>query len=759
MRLHSERRNQATGSSRSCRLVSPPVICAGVGAGAAASILLMLWVQSVAASFPPGPTFPQGSSKASDSQRPRVALVLSGGGARGFSHVGILKAFEEEGIAFDLIVGTSMGAIVGSLFACGYSPAEIQRLVHSVDWVRLLGGTVSGSELVSARYGEARGLVSLRFRRFEPQASPGLLPAQRVYELLFSLTAEAEVAYGGCYDSLMVPLRIVASDLKTGQPVVFAGGHLAKCILASMAIPFLFPPVPWGDSLLVDGGLLDNTPVDVARAWGAEIVVAVDVSSIGEREVRFDDMIDVFRRTMDIWMTRTNQLHRETPDLLLRPYLEQRSPLDYAAADTIVALGYRYAKAMMDSVRALIPVRTNWQERREGFRQRLWKKMDLQMEPARFAGLERTHPSALRGEMTIQSGSSFDVQRVVRDLRSLYATGLFDQVMVRFQRLEPRRVRVIYEVRERQAFDVTLGGSYFNREGESGFLQFRHLNLFGYGGKGLFSLRLGPERDFVASEFHTRRFLGHPLAIQAAAFWERNRPAWYRAGRPVGRRSFDVAGAQLSLGVAPRKERAVSLGLTGTRVVRASQPELSLTRSSWNTRSGTLLLCSDTVDNPLWPSSGNLRMLRLERWFHRWGGTMEGSQLTWRLRGYAQTGRTVLGYSAQGLMTSGRLPEEFWGRAGSPDLFPGLERGELWTPCFFSCVAEAQFVENPILRWCFGIGVGWSAERVGRLFSSEAFVGARAGVRLLTPVGPVMVDLAYGEGGRWAYYLSVGYPF
>ncbi|MDZ7373540.1 MAG: patatin-like phospholipase family protein [candidate division KSB1 bacterium] len=691
--------------------------------------------------------------------RPRIALVLSGGGARGFSHVGILKALEEEGIPFDLLVGTSMGAIVGSLYACGYSPQEIEEMVRAVNWVQLLSKSAPRSDLGSERYGAAHALVSLRLQKLEPQMSPGLLPAQRLYELFLSLTGGHEIACKGDFDSLMVPLRIVAADLKSGQPVVFSHGHLARAILASMAIPFLFPPVPWGDSLLVDGGLLDNMPVDVARTWGADVVLAVDVSSIGEREVQYEDLIDVFRRTMDIWMTRTNQLYREKPDLLLKPYLEQRSPLDYASADTIMALGYRYARAVLDSVRLLIPWRTDWGLRRERYRLLSRAKVGSVVATVELTGTARSEPLPLRSEIELRPGMPFQVGTVVSDLRRLYDTGLFDHVSARLEARPGGRVAVAYEVRERHPLDLCLGGSYVSREGEAAFVQLRHLNLLGRGPRGLLSYRVGPQRDFVAAELHSRSFLGRALGVQTALFWERNRPLWYEGGRAVARRVFDEAGIQVTAKRGLRGLWSISAAASATSAVGRRVPEIGLNRRVWRTRSFALTVRSSSLDDPYWTTRGSFHTLQTVRFFRVLGGTTEGGIASWVSGWFLPVDRMILGGTLRATISGTGLPPELWPRLGGPEEFQGLERGELWTPCFLAATGEIKYAATGILRWAFGLGLSWASHRPGKLLANEPFFGARVGARLLTLVGIVSLDLAYGEGGRSAYYLTVGYPF
>ena len=207
-------------------------------------------------------------------RRPRVAVVLSGGSAFGIAHVGVLEEIEAAGIPIDLIVGTSMGAIVGGLYASGYSPEAMDRLVTSMDWASIL---MDKKATVGDRFERSvRGDYALRVGLNAEGVSlgSGLLEGQNILAKFTELTLHALPVRD--FDSLPVPYRAVAVDIMTGDKVVFSSGSIAEAMRASMSIPALFRPYEVGGRRLVDGGIADNLPVDIARKLGADIVIAVE---------------------------------------------------------------------------------------------------------------------------------------------------------------------------------------------------------------------------------------------------------------------------------------------------------------------------------------------------------------------------------------------------------------------------------------------------------------------------------------------------
>jgi len=213
--------------------------------------------------------------------RPKTTLVLSGDGARGFAHIGVIRALEEIGFYPDMIIGTSIGALVGGLYASGNTSVDIENYVRHTKWNKLFSPQpYRDIEFVSQKIMDLPELFTLKLdEQFNIIFPKNLLPAQKLQERIFQVMVYPEYASGGDFDSLLIPFRVVASDIKTGRPVVLKQGSLGKSIVASSAFPIILAPVPIDTFLLVDGGITNNVPADVAVNMGADFIITVDVTS------------------------------------------------------------------------------------------------------------------------------------------------------------------------------------------------------------------------------------------------------------------------------------------------------------------------------------------------------------------------------------------------------------------------------------------------------------------------------------------------
>lgn len=244
------------------------------------------------------------------------ALVLSGGGARGLAHPGVFEGMAELGYDPDIVVGTSMGAVVGALYAAGYEPDEIRARILAIDWAGIFTATpvVVGAER-SVRYPMVN--FDLDVERF--RVARGLVPQWRINRALARLLFDANARARGDFDRLARRYRAVAADLRTGDAVVLAEGDLARAARASMSVPGIFAPVVWGDHVLIDGGIVNNLPTDVARELGARRIIAVDVGRPPD-EIHSQAPLAVLSRALDLIQENT-QRDQIPPDVLVLPQL------------------------------------------------------------------------------------------------------------------------------------------------------------------------------------------------------------------------------------------------------------------------------------------------------------------------------------------------------------------------------------------------------------------------------------------------------
>jgi NTE family protein len=275
-------------------------------------------------------------------KRPKVALVLSGGGARGIAAVGVLEALEQHHIPIDLIVGTSMGSIVGGLYASGYTTRELKSLVDTTVWEDVISYSDESARrdlFLDQKNREERSFLAVRFRGFQPIIPAAFSTGQRLTNLLNVLSLQALYHPDPSFDDLEIPFRAVSTDLISGRQIVIGKGNLGEAMRASMTVPLLFTPVSKDSMELVDGGLIANIPVDVARSMGADIVIAVDVTSPLRPREFLSQFWEVGDQIMGIMMQASNREQLAKADIVIRPDLEGHLSSDFSALDTVIFEG------------------------------------------------------------------------------------------------------------------------------------------------------------------------------------------------------------------------------------------------------------------------------------------------------------------------------------------------------------------------------------------------------------------------------------
>ena len=363
---------------------------------------------------------------------PRVGLVLSGGGARGAAHIGVLKVLEEQRIPIHAIAGTSMGAVVGGLYASGLSAAEIAALIDSDEWRAAFTEPAPRDRLSFRRKSEDQnflvkfplGIKSGSFRL--PKA---LVSGQRVSQALRRVTFP--VAGRAQFDQLPIPFRAVATDLETGDAVVLSGGDLVDAMRASLAAPGLFAPVEIDGRLLVDGGLANNLPVDVAQAMGVDVLIVVDVGFPLRKRDTLDSVTTISNQMLSILIRRGSDVQRArlgAGDILLSPDLGEASSFDFAIIPQATHLGESAARAALSRLSALasdVGRYDAWLAQRAAARQQT-----PQITTVRVA------ESAVRYQRLIEgrfAAAALDVNGIDAAVSTLFGRGNFESVDYRVQ--------------------------------------------------------------------------------------------------------------------------------------------------------------------------------------------------------------------------------------------------------------------------------------------------------------------------------------
>ncbi len=361
--------------------------------------------------------------------RPKIGLALGGGGARGIAHIGVIRALEEMNIPIDYIAGTSMGSIAGGLYACGFTPDEMEAVIESIKWETLFQDAPDRPEqsfrqkeddfehLIPLEFG-------LNFKKGGLVLPPGLIAGSKLGFVLDSTLLPCSVSN---FDELRIPFRAVATDIQTGNPYVMTKGSLARAIRASMAIPAIFTPVELDGKLLVDGGEAQNLPVQTVKGMGADIVIAVNVGSSGaetaEKPTNVGAMIE---RLIDLPLQQNTQASARLADFVITPDLKGYTSADFIKGTEMIPLGYQATmadRAKLEKYAEPESVYRTWKLGHDATKPPLPFIDVIEIDPV--PGVD---PRRISYRVETKAGQVLDTKVLGSDLKRIYAMGIFEIV-------------------------------------------------------------------------------------------------------------------------------------------------------------------------------------------------------------------------------------------------------------------------------------------------------------------------------------------
>ncbi len=367
---------------------------------------------------------------------PKIGLVLGGGGARGAAHIGVLKVLEREHIPVHAIAGTSMGSIVGGLYAAGYTPDEIEALIASIDWKDFFSDDPARADLPMRRKDEDyRDLLEFKLglRDGKLIAPRGVLQGQKFLNLLRRMLMPYWQLKS--FDDLPIPFRAIGTDIGHGEQVVFKDGDLSLAIRASMSVPGAFAPIRVDGRLMVDGGIVNNVPVDIVKAMGVDRVIVVDVGEPLAEEDTLGSPLSITMQMITLLMKqRTDQaLASMSPeDVLIRPDLGAMSSAAFDRAISTVALGEQAAEAVVAELRPLALPADAYAAVRSTQR-----RAEFEVPPIDFVEVsaKRTRaPLFVHTAMRGLVGKPLDDADVERRVADAYGTGHYERILYKLAR-------------------------------------------------------------------------------------------------------------------------------------------------------------------------------------------------------------------------------------------------------------------------------------------------------------------------------------
>lgn len=709
------------------------------------------------------------AAEADAPKRPRIGLVLSGGGARGAAHIGVLKVLEEMRVPIDFIAGTSMGAIVGASYASGTNTVEMEDVVRGITTTDLYKEELPRQDRTIHRKKEDADLFigpELGLRDGELRLPKGVVSGIRLESVLRRLSKAQGFQR---FDDLPIPFRAVATDIGSGEMVVFDHGELARVMRASMSVPGAIAPAQIEGRVLLDGGLTRNLPVDVARAMGADVIIAVDLGTPLLKQDEVTSIVGVTTQMIAI-MAKQN-VHASlasltADDILISPELGNYSASDFDHMTDTIPVGEAAARKMADKL-AHYSLPPEQYARLRASQVAIALPNLPAVDAIRFDGLKAVNPAVLEAAMETRPGEEIDEQVLDNDIRRLYGRGDFEHINYRVIEEAGRRVLTV------EALEKSWGPSYLrfglglvsDFQGEAYFnvgARYRKQWINSLGAEWRLDGQIGRVNRLASELYQPLDVSG--LFFVAPYFDVERRPFDLFAGSDrVARFNFSTNDVGLDFGSAISKWAEIRLGVVRRRVRTSLDTGLPIFTND-DVRQTALhgQLLFDQLDSLDFPRRGVAASLDL--YSPRRGDGERYTKYYADALGAYTRGRHTLQLGVEGGGTfSGQLPDIDLIQFGGFQQLSGYRTGQLLgTSLAFGRLAYLYRLHDlPLLEGVY-TGVSLEAGRLshvpitgspeGLLVSGSVFLG------LDTPLGPLYLAYGRARDGNSSAYLFLGRP-
>ncbi|MBF4210764.1 patatin-like phospholipase family protein [Pseudomonas donghuensis] len=711
---------------------------------------------------------------AAEAPRPKVGLVLSGGAARGLAHIGVLKALEEQGIKVDAIAGTSMGAVVGGLYASGYKVEELEKLALGIDWQQALSDAPPRKDVPFRRKQDDRDFLVKQKLSFRDDGSLGLplgvIQGQNLALLLESMLAHTSDTRD--FDKLPIPFRAVATDIASGEKVVFRRGHLPQVIRASMSIPAVFAPVELDGRLLVDGGMVDNIPLDVAREMGVDVAIVVDIGTPLRSRKQLTTVVDVLNQSITL-MTRRNSeeqlaaLHRD--DILIQPPLSSFGVTDFGRAQDMIDVGYRAARALDTRLAVLKRPPTTDGEL-------LAARSPSQRTPVitaiRIENDSKVSDDVIRYYIRQPIGEPLELGRLQTDMGTLYGLDYFDRVQYRVVHKGNDNTLVINARGRRGGTDYLRLGLNLSDDmrGDSAFnigASYRVNGINTLGAEWLTRAQIGDQQELY-SEFYQPLDAGSRYFIAPYIDLGSQNIEATLDDDPIAEYRLERYGFGLNLGRQIGNNGEVRFGVGqawGQAEVRIGDQDLP--KVNFNEGFYELKYSFDTLDNVYFPHSGEDINLTLRQYDPNLGSDQRYRQWDFNLDKAMSSGPNtwVVGGRYGRTLDDAEVVTSSFVLGGARQL-SGFRQDSVsgQNVSLMRVVYYRRLTPRAYLPLDFPLYLGGSLER-GRAwnndneFDSGYINAASIFVGFETPLGPLNFSYGANSENQKAMYLNLGHTF
>ncbi|WP_426431651.1 patatin-like phospholipase family protein [Winogradskyella sp. HB-48] len=394
---------------------------------------------------------------AQEKEEPKVGLVLSGGGAKGFAHIGALKVIDSLGIKIDYIAGTSMGAIIGSLYATGYSGQQLEDLFNTVDFDELINDEFPRkTKSFYERENSEKYAVTLPFEGFKINLPSGLSRGQNVYNLLYQLLLPVNQVRD--FENLPIPFFCMATNIETGESLILDKGRLAEAVTASGALPSIFQPVVIGDKILIDGGVTNNFPIEELRAKGMDIIIGVDVQDELRDRESLKTAPEILLQVNNFRTINAMKQKASLADIYIKPDIANFSVLSFDEGEDIIANGEAAAR---DNISALVEIKNTQSDM--VVRPYLKIVDSVKIKSITIDGNKRYTRAYLLGKLKLRGNETLSYEDFKKRINNLIATNNFETFRYQLETTDSiNQYRLKGQIRESEATTFLKLGIHYD---------------------------------------------------------------------------------------------------------------------------------------------------------------------------------------------------------------------------------------------------------------------------------------------------------
>lgn len=704
--------------------------------------------------------------------RPRVGLVLAGGGAKGGAHVGVLKVLEELHVPIDCIAGTSMGALVGAGYASGIPASDLEDFIRGIDWKSVVGG--QGQRGLQPIVQKTAGVTysnnfEAGIKNGGVNLPGGLIKTAAIEDLLRSYVAQSRMQ--PIFDRLPIPYRAVATDMITGDMVVLDRGDIATAMRASMAIPGGFAPVVTDEHILSDGGLVRNIPVDVARELCADLVIVVNLVEPTIERDKLQTATQLLGRSMDVMIIANEELQLESltaQDIRIDVPMGDIGTADFERVPETIPLGEAAARLMTDRLKELAIPEEQYVAWRDSVVAE--QEIDARLADVRFEGLERVNPEYLEQRSQLRAGDTVDTAEVSAEAMRMSALQDFESVEYRLEG-DPEQPTLVWLPKEKGwgpdyvKFDL---GMYMSEGGDTAFsLYAKHTRtwLNRLGAEWRNQIQFGRESQ-LATSLYQPLDVSQKFFVEPSAAWIRTQEDVFFDGERSASYRFDNIGAGLDLGVNLGRQAQARIGYVYTQ--RDVTVDTGSALLSQDTHDDAGLLVSalfDSRDTPFNATRGMAMALEYQSSDESLGASRDWERLEVGLGAAIPVRKDVVWFTLAGGSGLGSdLPLDRYFSIGGPASFPGYQLGEIRSEDYWLAsgsylwqVKELLSIRGQALYAGLRLEAGESFDRLD-LVEDGVVYGASVYLAGRTLVGPLTLGFGATTDGATSLWLAVGRP-